>query len=386
MRSRSSAVILTGVLAITGTAASTATPLAALTGSTAFAAADTTKAVTGLTATVTAPGTVKVDWDDAPGFDPAIGEYRITQNGTTFARRDVSDTTRSGLTGDSYTYAVYVIQNGVQSPKAEVTVTGVQGGSTPTPTNPFSSAKPPALTNPITVTVSTAGNLSQSMVDGQDYIVKLPSTPVDGDVILQNGDDVVVQGGAIYSRIYDQPALEVKSQTGSVYVEGVVIGNPDAPVGQDGIVVDERSQKPGSKVTFVNVKVNKVLGSEPGNHGDVIQVYGGSADTEIVLEKLDGTTQYQGLMWQPTQFGVNPAKLVLDEVVLRHSPDHNGGYLVYKSSATVPVAANDTKLVNGSWYTSSSRPATGVENVTSASSPLVGAPGLSYVPPNGRIS
>jgi hypothetical protein len=196
---------------------------------------------------------------------------------------------------------------------------------------------PPPLTNPIQVFVSNATR-QLNLDPARDYVVTFPRSAVTGTggVIIAGGHNVVVIGGHI-SIPWQGPAppadsrrgLYLKDQTGTVHVEGVLIDGDDLG---EGIDLDERR---GATVQLENVRIVGVHGRDEVNHTDghpdVIQSWGGPA--ELRVDRLTGTTTYQGIFLNPTQYTASARTNVarLSNVNIRTTT--SSGYLLWQASA-----------------------------------------------------
>ena len=211
--------------------------------------------------------------------------------------------------------------------------------STPTVPAPLSWA-PPVLTDPQTIDVS-ATNRDLRLQPGQDYVVRLPSTPLVGanGLIVGGGRNVVIVGGEI-SVPAGVPAdgtanrgLYLKDQTGTVHVEGVRITG--AGLGE-GIDLDQRL---GAVVQLQNIRVDTVRGSASGHHADVVQAWSGPR--QLRVDGLTGHTTYQGLFLLPQQYGSQAQPEVVD---LRRVDLHGtstSGHQLWRDALAWPLSLSD---------------------------------------------
>ena len=120
----------------------------------------------------------------------------------------------------------------------------------------------PPLTDPVTVYATDANRWLKLDVT-KDYIVKLPADrplTASGGLIIDGGRNVVVIGGEI-SIPYQGPVpaanarrgLYLKGQTGTIHIEGVLIGGSDL---NEGIDLDERL---GATVQLQNVRIASTI-------------------------------------------------------------------------------------------------------------------------------
>ena len=144
----------------------------------------------------------------------------------------------------------------------------------------------------------------------KDWIVKLPSVPVVGGLDINGGHNVIIIGGEI-----DLPTpcttdnnvchginiSRNSNSTGEVYIEGVLIRNPDpthSKYSGDGIDVNTSAT---ANVTIQNVRIEGIDGCDAnGNsaHADVFQPYGAKGAV-IHVDHLTGTTDFQGMEINP---------------------------------------------------------------------------------------
>ena len=245
---------------------------------------------------------------------------------------------------------------------------------------------PPVLVDPTTVTL-TERRPFQVLDDTKDYVVTLPGGRLtlrpDQKAGVLGGRNVVWIGGEIDAPGNPRP-IKLDRQRGSVHLEGVHVTGRGL---QEGINLDQRW---GASVTIENVLVDKVSGNQRGHHADVLQTWSGPG--RLRVDRLEGTTDYQGIMIDTQGFG-SPTVTGFDlrHVVLRHTgvgyQDVDRGYLVRRTarSGGWPLEAQDVVLVHptknitrlvmgpGDWA--------GFTVARSAPSPLVGTPGADYVSP-----
>jgi hypothetical protein len=165
------------------------------------------------------------------------------------------------------------------------------------PGMPLLTWAPPVLNDPETIELDRG--MTTTMLDpAKDYILKLPRVGK-GDTFVRGGHNIVVIGGHISTGQepppWDAPehrALYFADTTGTIHVEGVLIDDVDSGQG-DGIDV----AAPLATLQIQNVRVSGLTGSEQGNHADVVQPWGGVK--ELRIDRLTGSTDYQGLHIQP---------------------------------------------------------------------------------------
>jgi hypothetical protein len=207
---------------------------------------------------------------------------------------------------------------------------------------------PPVLSDPTTVSAAGAPasgdnahllNLSPS----RDYVVRMPPGGLDGGLTILGGHNVVLIGGEI--KIPMQPGnppsgnsrrgLYLKGQTGTAHVEGVLIHGPDL---SEGINLDESL---GAVVQIQNVRVQDVHARDESgfsdNHPDVLQTWAGPA--ELLVDRLSGSTDYQGLFLTPEEYGPSPREVSLSQIDLRGASCCYG-YLLWQEGS-FPIHTDD---------------------------------------------
>jgi hypothetical protein len=218
--------------------------------------------------------------------------------------------------------------------------------TTSTTTAPTSAASPggalrfapPALANPVTVR-PTSGNSSLKLDPNVDYIIEMPSTPLEssGGLNISGGHNVVLIGGEIHhprwwsSENNVNRGLYLKNQTGTVHVEGLRISG----LLSEGINL---SQTEGAIVQLQNIRIDQVQGSYSGNHADVIQTWAGPR--QLLIDGLTGSTTYQGFFLLPSQFlpGVQPERFDFNRIDIDGTGD--SGYMFWTDEG-FPVSVND---------------------------------------------
>lgn len=199
----------------------------------------------------------------------------------------------------------------------------------PAPVGDRLSFRPPALTNPTTLQVSNT-NRAFRLDDTKDYILKMPSTPLDakGGLNISGGRNVVVIGGHIhFSQWYgDSPGknnrgMYLQNQTGTLHIEGVLVS------GLIGEGID-LSQTKGAVVQLQNIRIESATGTKDSNHADVIQSWAGPR--KLLIDRFTGYTGYQGFFLLPNQWFDGPAPELFDfrNVNLVGNPD-GAGYLYW---------------------------------------------------------
>jgi hypothetical protein len=157
---------------------------------------------------------------------------------------------------------------------------------------------------------NTGSHQFLSLSPSQDWIVKLPSVPVLGGLDIEGGHNVIIIGGEIdlttpcvtdTNVCHGINLSRSSSSTGEVYIEGVLIKNPDPTHSQytgDGIDVNTSAT---SNITIQNVRVEGIDGCDANGvsaHADVFQPYGAQGAV-IHVDHLSGTTDFQGMEINP---------------------------------------------------------------------------------------
>ncbi|WP_250445553.1 hypothetical protein [Actinotalea sp. C106] len=200
--------------------------------------------------------------------------------------------------------------------------------------------RPPALTSPEVVRIS-ATNRALRLDDSRDYVLQMPSTPleVEGGLTVSGGRNVVLVGGTISipagaeQTNHAHRGLFLKNQTGTVHVEGLLITGVGLG---EGINLDQRE---GAVVQLQNVRVETTQGSLETNHADVLQTWAGPRVLRV--DRLSAATEYQGFFLLPQQFGTQAQPEVVDlrRVDLRGTPE--SGYLLWRDDLEWPLTVQD---------------------------------------------
>ncbi len=159
---------------------------------------------------------------------------------------------------------------------------------------------PPALTNPITVQASNSNSVFD-FAAGQDYIVRMPSTPltVRGGLVLRGGRNVVVIGGEIRQDVQAttggsaalQYGIYSVDQTGTLHIEGLYVHGQG--IGQALVL----AQGSGATVQVQNCRFES-LHPVGYVHTDAIQSWAGPN----VLRLYNVTLKSSGLSLQMQPF------------------------------------------------------------------------------------
>lgn len=199
---------------------------------------------------------------------------------------------------------------------------------------------PPELEDPEVIQI-TEDDRGIELEPDRDYELVLPNEPLEvpGGVSIVGGRNVVMIGGEI--RIPDDAedeggdvrALYLKDQTGTIHIEGVALTGPGLG---EGINLDQRE---GAVVQLQNIRVDTVQGSQEGHHADVIQSWAGPS--ELRVDRLSGSTNYQGFFLLPQQFGDQPEPELFDLRRIDLTGEDGAGYMLWRDSDSWPVATQD---------------------------------------------
>ena len=211
----------------------------------------------------------------------------------------------------------------------------------PTATEPLAWA-PPALTDPITIQISNA-NRDLRLDEKKDYILKMPATPLTakGGLVISGGRNVVLIGGAIEAPplaeapgALERRAVYLKGQTGTIHIEGLSIGGADLG---EAFNLDQRL---GAILQLQNIRIEKVHGTRAGHHADLVQTWAGPA--ELRIDRLTGTTDYQGFFLLPNQHFDGPAPKLFDFRRMNIKGSEQSGYMLWtQTEPEFPVKVTD---------------------------------------------
>lgn len=219
------------------------------------------------------------------------------------------------------------------APEASQSARPDSSGAVPAPT--ALTWAPPTLEDPETIQL-TEDNSSLDLRDNQDYILELPDEPlvVRGGVTISGGRNIVLIGGEIQptqgEATREGRALFLQGQTGMVHIEGLLLAGDDLT---EGINLDQRD---GAVVQLQNIRVETVNGEEEGHHADVIQSWAGPS--ELRVDRLSGSTTYQGMFLLPNQFGDQDPPREFDLRNVDLVGQGGSGYLLWRDDATWPIS------------------------------------------------
>jgi hypothetical protein len=244
--------------------------------------------------------------------------------------------------------------------------------------------RPPTLTSPTTVYVSSSKR-SLSLDPARDYIIKMPSTPLEvrGGLVIAGGRNVVLIRGEIRISTSstsgnDRRGLYLKNQTGTVHIEGLKITGSTL---NEGINLDQRR---GATVQLQNIRVDTVRGSYSGHHADVLQTWGGPAVLRI--DRFTGRTTYQGVFLDPTKYD-SPQPRLFDFRNMNIVGQSGSKYLFWRDSLGWPAKTTNvwaapsvagtsrSQFLQGNWQYVKTGVPSGGDFVPS------GRAGLGYVSP-----
>lgn len=218
----------------------------------------------------------------------------------------------------------------------------------PPEASPLLSWSPPLLFDPVTVYVDAFNNRLE-LDDATDYVVVMPdyALRVQGGLSIKGGHNVVLIGGEIDipwqgpgAASWSRRALLLEGQTGTVHVEGLLLRGTDIA---EGVNLDQRK---GAAVQLQNIRVENVhhRGSPDDTHADVVQTWAGP--TVLRIDKLSGSTNYQGLFLAPNQFwSGTPDLFDLRRIDITGATE--SAYLLWQSEPGFPLEV-DSVWVNPS--------------------------------------
>jgi hypothetical protein len=159
---------------------------------------------------------------------------------------------------------------------------------------------PPVLTEPITIEI-TEKKTSFKLDQTKDYILKMPSRPLQGGLNIWGGRNVVLIGGEIHIPTKEEApdfkgstrALYIQQQKGTIHIEGLLVSGGGLTEGVN------FNQRLGGIVQFQNMRFDTVHGERSGHHADLIQTWAGP--TELRIDRFTGHTSYQGFFLLPNQ-------------------------------------------------------------------------------------
>jgi hypothetical protein len=294
------------------------------------------------------------------------------------------------------------------APAAAATTTAATTTTTGTAALRF---RPPALVNPVTVHVSAAAPVVKLPNPAQDYVVVLPSTPIDvrGGLQIKGGRNVVVRGGEIHfaadygTGAYDNRALIFN---GNAYASGRVASSTPRTIHVEGLKIsgycDEGIQFNLNGDKNVTVQLENIdtsgatfPGSYSGHHADVVQWYNGPL-TMRMDRVFVPHTGYQAFFAQPSTYGTEDGHYSWDLDNVYVGGDPTSAYLFW-DSGIAPADLHVGSSVYGNppsskaldlwlWPKPSLSPAWSAmhRGARTADQVLSGHPGTAYVSPGYR--
>ncbi len=218
--------------------------------------------------------------------------------------------------------------------------------------SPYLRWKPPVLEDPITLTPSTPNSFFPGeLEDGQDYIINLNSIS-DGEKVkrtraiqIRGGRNIVIIGGhtTLGNSAAETAAISItrgnntSTEKRIVHIEGVLIeggvlnADGETPIYHDGIVVSD----PYVDLRVQNCRIVGIRGKLNDIHADIIQaqstdIPGARAAAAIRVDKLTGTTNYQGMYLVPDdERGAGPALIDMHRVNLSYWGPPEEGFVTY---------------------------------------------------------
>jgi hypothetical protein len=335
----------------TTTTTAPARPTAPPPATTTTAPAPTTTTTTAPRPTTTAPApttttTAPAPTTTVPSRPSATTTTTAPRPTTTAPAPTTTTTTRPAPTTTTTTQPAPTTTTTTQpAPTTTTTTTAPPTTAPPASTDALRFA-PPTLTNPTTVRPTNSSRTLQ-LDPNRDYIIEMPSSPLVGELGLKitGGRNVVLIGGEIHHPQWwpagmasSNRGLFLVDQTGTVHVEGLYISG----LLTEGIQLD---QTKGARVQLQNIRVDRVVGSQDGNHADLLQTWSGPR--ELLIDGFSGSTTYQGFFLTPNQSYSGPPP----ERVEIHNVDISGtaeSRYLYWSEGTFPITMSNV------WATPSS--------------------------------
>ena len=214
------------------------------------------------------------------------------------------------------------------TPTPSPTSPSVTPTPTPTPTPTGSNLTklryaPPALTNPVSVTLS-ASNRKPALSLTQDYIIKMPAGPVDwaGGVEINGGRNIVIIGGTCaFSKDYATSSQDEGVANRCLYIKGNAAQTAKRTIHIEGVRasgdfiyeflnIDSQSE-PGLTVQLESIRVDWLKSFLPGPTapphygGDAVQDWNGP--TNIYVDRFTlARSDYQGFFGQGDKYGTSP--------------------------------------------------------------------------------
>lgn len=212
---------------------------------------------------------------------------------------------------------------------------------------------PPTLEKPITLHVSNQKRKPKFTVPGADYLVVFDE-PIKGEVVLpcNHARNVVLIGGEIEilppaeeGKKGKRRGLYIQHWAGTFHLEGIWIHGANLAEG-----ININAGTPGTVLQIQNCRIDDVKGNavERANyrapkthHPDLIQNWAGPA--YWYMDRLTGSTDYQGFMLQPRQFGeTDTIWAEFNHINIRHIG--NQGYQIFRAGGMQKMVLNEVYL------------------------------------------
>jgi hypothetical protein len=195
---------------------------------------------------------------------------------------------------------------------------------------------PPALTNPVTISVSNT-NRRLFLEDGRDYRLHIVES-LKRELWIEGGHNVVVIGGHITidelgadTAYQDNTAVKIRdgNPSGTVHLEGLLI---DGDYVNDGIAIAT-----SRAVQIENVRVERAHDMIKNGHADCMQVQQGVGDLRV--DRFTCSTERQGIFLSDLDGPIKSADL-------RHVNMYAAGgrHLFFQVSGSFPVTLTGTWL------------------------------------------
>ena len=136
---------------------------------------------------------------------------------------------------------------------------------------------------------------------GERVEVLLPDEPIDS-LSASGSGTIVIDGGNVVQEVRHNAACQFDNFV-ELWVNDLHIDPSQTPE-QEGDAIRVNSNVSGSVATFQNIRVDRVYGSYQGDHGDMLQTWGGPASLRVY--NFTGYGNYQGFYLAPVHFDWHP--------------------------------------------------------------------------------
>lgn len=212
----------------------------------------------------------------------------------------------------------------------------------------------PGLSSPITINVGLGGSGYYRLDNQRDYNVVLPSSRRVGQVQIDGGRNITLIGGSLGNYSGGGVALLFFTDNGTdgpavlgrtIHVAHLNEDLSTGDMGRDAIGL----MTPSAVVQLEDIHASGIHGVYTGNHADIVQNYG--PVKEIRVDRLTGTTNYQGFFIAPSPIGAAIGKVTLNRVNLEADANPASAYtqvlfLSNSSGQTNPVTLNQVYVNN----------------------------------------